>query len=192
MKNVLQLLTLLIFASVNAQKTTWKIDPAHSDVAFEISYFKVGEIKGNFNVFQGDFTLENDDVSTAKINISIDATSINTNQVKRDAHLQKDEFFNTEKYPTITFKSTSIKKISDDNYQIKGDFTMRGITKSITLQLEYKGSFMHPRFKNKRKFFNVTGVIQREDFEVATNYPPAEFALGKGVKLNAVLQVILQ
>lgn len=192
MKSIVQTLILLMFISVNAQKVNWKIDPAHSDIAFEISYFKVGEIKGNFNKFQGGFTLENGEISSSNINISIETASVNTNQVKRDEHLKSKDFFTAEKYPTIVFKSTSVKKNSDKNYELTGNLTMNGITKSIKLQLHYKGEYIHPRFKNKRKFFNVSGVVNREDFKVGTNYSPAKFALGKEVKLNAEMQLIAQ
>lgn len=180
----------LMFLSVQAQKKTWKIDPAHSNISFSISYFNIGEIKGTFENYAGSFKNIDTITKTSNLNINIKTASINTLQSKRDEHLRTNDFFNVNEYPEISFSSTSFKQITDNKYELKGELTMRGITKSITLTAIYKGSYVHPRFKDNRKFFTITGTIPREDFEVGTNYPPAKFALGKQVVLNAEIQLI--
>ncbi|WP_164914073.1 YceI family protein [Aquimarina sediminis] len=172
----------------NAQKSNWQIDPAHSTIGFSIPYFKVGEIKGIFSDYSGSF-VENEGEITA-INIVIKTVSIHTNQQKRDEHLRTNDFFGAEHYPEIKFVSSSFTKISDKEYELKGNLTMSGITKEIILKATYKGSYVHPKFKNTRKIFTITGELLREDFKVGTNYPPAKFALGNEVSLVAGIQLI--
>lgn len=173
--------------SVNAQESTWTIDPSHSKINFDISYFKVGTIKGVFEDYSGSFKQEKDNLSA--IDITIKTTSINTNQADRDKHLRSTDFFSAEEHPEITFRSTSITKTDNNNYEIKGDFTMTGITKSITLIGKDNGSYVHPRFRTNNKFITVTGIINREDFKVGANYPPAKMALGNDVKLTAEIHI---
>lgn len=180
----------LVFFSVHAQNKIWKIDPAHSNIGFSISYFNVGEIKGTFNNYSGSLISLDPITKESTLNITIESASINTNQAKRDEHLRTNDFFNTNEYSEIRFTSTSFKTTSDNSYELEGKLTMRGITKPITLTAIYKGEYTHPRFKNNRKFFSITGVILREDFEVGTNYSPAKFALGKKVVLTAEIQLI--
>lgn len=182
-------LTILVLSfSTTAQETTWTIDPSHSTINFDISYFKVGTIKGVFDRYSGSFSEENDRV--AAVNITIETVSVNTNQKERDTHLRSDDFFGAEVHPEINFKSTGIESTGDDTYEIKGDFTMSGITKSIVLKGVDKGSFTHPRFKTTNKFITVTGTINRDDFKVGANYPPAKMALGSEVELIAEIHLI--
>ncbi|WP_282079138.1 YceI family protein [Aquimarina algiphila] len=177
----------LISLSTTAQESTWQIDPNHSNINFGVSYFKVGEIKGVFKTYTGSFIQKKDEIST--INITIQTASISTNQADRDKHLKTKDFFNAEKHPEIKFISTGITKTGDNEYEIKGNFTMTGVTKSIVLKAVDNGSYVHPRFKTENKFITVTGVIKREDFNVGTNYAPAKFALGSEVDLIAEIQL---
>ncbi|MDT0606221.1 YceI family protein [Croceitalea rosinachiae] len=184
---ILCLFFCVIALTAGAQESTWKIDSNHSKINFEISYFKVGTIKGAFEAYSGSFTQKNDAFSD--VTISIQTASINTNQKDRDKHLRTDEFFNAEEHQEITFTSTEIIKTGKDTYELKGDFTMSGITKPIVLKATEKGSYIHPSFKTSNMFMTITGVIQREAFKVGTNYPPAKFALGKEVSLIAEIQL---
>lgn len=177
----------LMSLSASAQEPAWKIDSNHSKINFGVSYFKVGEIKGVFEAYTGSFIEEKGDMST--LNITIKTASISTNQTDRDKHLKSTDFFSAEEHPEIKFTSTAITKIASDEYEIKGNFTMTGITKSIILKAIDKGDYVHPRFKTTNKFITVTGVIKREDFNVGTNYAPAKFALGNEVILVAEMHL---
>lgn len=184
------MLCLFVFAialTARAQESTWKIDANHSKINFGISYFKVGNIQGVFDTYSGSFTQK--DGTFSSVSISIQTTSINTNQKDRDKHLRSEEFFNAEQHAEITFSSTEIIKTGTDTYELKGNLTMTGITKPIVLKAKEKGSYVHPRFKTSNMFMAITGVIQREDFNVGTNYAPAKFALGKEVSLTAEIQL---
>jgi len=190
-KHFLSIILFWVFIAAQSQEKLWKIDPAHSKIEFSISYFKVGEIKGVFEDYSGSFSnLNGNDLEKSDLNIVIKSASINTNQEKRDAHLKTADFFEASKNPEIKFESTSIAKISDESYEITGNFTMSGITKSLVLSAIYKGSYVHPRFKNQRKFYTISAMIDREEFEVGTKYPPAKIALGKKVKLEATIHII--
>lgn len=179
---------LLTSTSVIGQKQSWKIDPNHSSINFGISYFKVGQVKGLFKEYSGSFIEDNGVIS--EVNISIKTSSINTNQSDRDKHLKSKDFFHIEKHPELQFKSTNITRTGKGEYDVKGLFTMGGITKEILLKLLDKGSYTHPRFKTTNKFISITGTINREDFKIGTNYPPAKFALGTEVDLISEIQIV--
>jgi len=190
MKNTLIIFLLFSFlVNSYAQETKWEIDYDHSNVSFEISYFKLSKIKGTYQKFSGVFKSDKENFENASVTVTIDATSIDTNQDARDKHLQAPEFFDTKKYPEIKFESTKFKKQKENSYVIVGNLTMRGITKQVELQGNYQGSFFHPRFKKTIGIFQISGDIPRDEFEVATNYPPAAIALGKKVKLIAEIQI---
>ena len=120
-----------------------------------------------FATYSGSFTQKDDTFSN--VTISIRTESINTNQKDRDKHLRSDEFFSAEQHPEITFSSTEIIKTGTDTYELKGNLTLTGITKPIVLKATEKGTYVHPRFKTNNMFMAITGVIQREDFNVGTN-----------------------
>lgn len=185
---ILVLLFSLNSFLIVSQKTNWKIDTNHSKISFDITYFKIGDIKGTFDTYSGSFSQTDDTISA--VNISIETNSINTNQSNRDKHLKTKDFFDATQHPTIKFVSTNIRKTGEKEYEIIGDFTMTGITKSIVLKAVDKGTFFHPRLKNNNKFLTITGIIKREDFNVGTNYPPAKFALGQEVNLIAEINLV--
>jgi len=185
---ILVLLFSLNSFLIVSQKTNWKIDTNHSKISFDITYFKIGDIKGTFDTYSGSFS-QTDNIISA-VNISIETNSINTNQSNRDKHLKTKDFFDATKHPNIKFVSTNIRKTGEKEYEIIGDFTMTGITKSIVLKAVDKGTFFHLRLKNNNKFLTITGIIKREDFNVGTNYPPAKFALGQEVNLIAEINLV--
>ncbi|PQJ80152.1 YceI family protein [Polaribacter porphyrae] len=185
---ILVLLFALHSLLIVSQKSNWKIDTNHTKIGFEITYFKIGNIKGVFDKYSGSFIQEDGKISS--VTITIETNSINTNQSNRDKHLISKDFFDATQHPNITFVSTNIRKTGEKEYEIEGNFTMTGITKSIVLKAIDKGTFIHPRFKNNNKFLTITGVIKREEFNVGTNYPPAKFALGQDVKLTAEVNLV--
>lgn len=118
----------------------WKIDPAHSEVSFKVKHLVVSTVTGHFSRFDATIESSEDDFSDAQVSFEAEVNSINTKNEQRDAHLESPDFFDSKKYPKISFVSTSVKKISDDELQVTGNLTMRGVTKKITLDAIYNGT----------------------------------------------------
>lgn len=163
MKNVfLLLLALVSFRTVDAQ-STWTADVSHSSLGFSISHMVVSETEGRFNLFNGKVVSKNDDFTDAQIDFTVEVKSVNTENQKRDDHLKGPDFFDAEKFPKMTFKSTSFKKISDKNYKLEGDLTIKGVTKKATFDVVYNGQAKSPYGKILAGF-KATGKINRFDY----------------------------
>ncbi|MGF1637765.1 MAG: YceI family protein [Cyclobacteriaceae bacterium] len=143
--------------------TKWAIDPTHSEVQFKVKHLVISTVTGNFSEFAGGLEWDGEDLEAAKAEFSAKVDSISTNNADRDAHLKSDDFFNASQFPELKFKSTSFTKIDDDTYKIKGDFTIRDITKPIELTATYGGSVTDPYGQNKAGF-EITGKIDRKAF----------------------------
>jgi polyisoprenoid-binding protein YceI len=166
MKKITLFIAAMVLAfGVNAQSTKWNFDNSHSSVAFAVSHMVVSDVEGSFKKFTGNVTSDKADFTDAKIDFTIDVASINTDNVDRDNHLKSDDFFNAEKFPTITFVSKSFTKLKDNKYKLVGNMTMRGVTRSVTLEVTYGGTITDP-YKNTRAGFKITGKINRKDFGV--------------------------
>ncbi|MBI3124064.1 MAG: YceI family protein [Ignavibacteriales bacterium] len=166
-KAVFVVLLVLGFTSVNAQ-TKWNIDKSHSNVGFAVTHLIISEVTGQFKSFDGNIEFSKDDLSDANINFSIDAASISTENEGRDKHLRSDDFFNAEKFPKITFVGKSIKKVAGKKFKLVGDFTIRDVTKSITLDVVYNGSIKDP-WGNTKAGFKITGELNRFDYNLKWN-----------------------
>lgn len=146
-----------------ATATKWVLDPMHSEVQFKVKHLVISTVSGFFKSFEGELETENDDFTDAKISFSLDINSIDTNQSQRDEHLKSAEFFDAEKYPKISFKSTSFTKTGDDEYKLAGDLTVKDITKPVTLDVEFGGA-ADDFYGNTKAGFEITGKINRKDF----------------------------
>lgn len=142
---------------------TYKIDVDHSDVMFKVKHLMISTATGIFKKFDATVEANNDDFSDAKIYFEADVTSIDTKNEQRDAHLKSDDFFNAEQFPKLIFKSTSIEKDGTGEYKLKGDLTIRDITKPITLDVDYNGSTKDP-WGFERAGFEITGKINRKEY----------------------------
>jgi polyisoprenoid-binding protein YceI len=151
---------------------TWNVDPTHSRVGFRVKHLGISTVRGEFRGYEGRLVVDDDGSVTASG--KVDVSSIDTADTDRDAHLKAADFFDAETYPEITFESTSITAKDEDTYEITGDLTLHGVTKSITLTAEAGGSEVDP-FGNTRIGFEVTGQISRSDFGMKFN-----MALGSG------------
>lgn len=168
MKKIALLFIFFISLTINAQN--WNVDPSHSNVNFSVSHLVISEVDGNFKVYNGSIKQsKSKDFSNAVFKFEIDANSINTQNEKRDGHLKAEDFFHTSKYPKITFVSISVKKKGAHNYIIKGNLTMRGVTKKITLKTKHGGIIQNDGYGNTKAGFIVTGTVDRTDFGVAWN-----------------------
>ncbi|MDP3583476.1 MAG: YceI family protein [Ignavibacteria bacterium] len=166
-KAVFVVLLALSFTLINAQ-TAWKIDRSHSNVGFSVTHLIISEVTGQFKSFDGNIEFSKDDLSDANINFSIDVASLTTDNEGRDKHLKSDDFFNAEKFPKITFVGKSIKQVDGKKYKLVGDFTMRDVTKSITLDVVYNGTVKDP-WGNTKAGFKISGELNRFDYNLKWN-----------------------
>ena len=148
---------------INMAKTNWQLDPAHSEVTFRVRHLVIATVSGKFDKFSSTVTTDGDDFSNANIEFSVETASVNTGVDARDNHLRSDDFFNSEKFPLMTFKSTSLKKISGGEYQLDGNLTIRDVTKPISLNVEFGGTATDP-YGNHKAAFEVTGKLNRKEF----------------------------
>ena len=142
---------------------TYKIDPAHSEITFKVRHLMISNVSGSFARFDGVMTSEKEDFTDASVSFEAEVSSVSTNQEQRDLHLLSDDFFNAEKFPKITFKSTGIDKKDNNEYVLHGDLTIRDITKNIPLHVEYNGATTDP-WGQQKIGFEVTGKISRKEF----------------------------
>ena len=143
--------------------TNWQLDPAHSEVTFRVRHLVIATVSGQFDKFSSQVSTEGDNFTTAGIEFNVETASVNTGVEARDNHLRSDDFFNSEKFPLLTFKSTGMKHLSGEQYQLDGALTVRDVVKPITLQVEYGGIAKDP-YGNIKAAFEVTGVIKRKEY----------------------------
>ena len=147
---------------------TYAIDPSHSRLGFVARHAMVTKVRGSFNEFDGTATIDGDNPSNSSVHVTIQVASIDTRNQQRDDHIRTNDFLDVEKYPQITFTSTSITHDGGNDFEVTGDLTIRGVTKSVTLPLEYQGSATDP-FGNARIGFEGSLVINRKDWGVNWN-----------------------
>jgi polyisoprenoid-binding protein YceI len=170
MKRILSLFAVLLAGAVSFGQTTWKADSNHSKLTFTITHFGISDVAGLFKTFDATAIASKPDFSDAVFEVTAQTNSINTEIDKRDGHLKSPDFFDVEKFPTMTFKSTSIKKVSDGKYKLDGNLTLHGTTKPVTLDLWYRGTIENPMSKAPTAGFEVTGTVKRSDFEFGSKF----------------------
>lgn len=165
---------------------TWTIDPSHSEVGFSVRHLMVSKVKGTFETFEGTITIAEDPLASS-VTASVDLSSINTRDAQRDGHLKSADFFEVETYPTLTFASTSVTPDGDD-YKVVGDLTIKGVTKSVELDLEFNGVHPDP-WGGTRSGFSATTEISRKDFGVDFEVPMDGPGVVVGDKIKIFLEV---
>jgi polyisoprenoid-binding protein YceI len=161
---------LIVSWGLNAQ-TNWKVDASHSKLGFKVTHLMVSETEGKFKVYEGNVASKTEtDFTDAKIDFSVDAASIDTDDDKRDGHLKSADFFDVEKYPKMTFKSTSMKpgKIKG-TYDLEGELTMHGVTKKVKLTAIGASKTVKDPWGNTKYAFKVTGKLNRTDYGLKWN-----------------------
>lgn len=171
MKKLLSIITVLMLSVSSFAQLTLKSDPAHSRIQFSVMHLGINDITGNFD--QATLTINADEKKfvNSKLTFSADVNSINTHVEARDNHLKSADFFDAAKYPTLNFTSTSLKKTRNNYYTLKGNLTMHGVTKPVTLNLVYRGSTVNAMNKKTTYGYQVLGTINRSDFNVGPNFP---------------------
>ena len=180
--------SLLVMAA--AAQTNWKVDASHSKLGFSVTHMMVSEVEGKFKVFNGTISSKSEmDFSDAKIEFTADAASINTEDEKRDGHLKSPDFFDVAKFPTITFKSTSMKPDGKGKttYILEGELTMHGVTKKVKFTAIGAAKTVKDPYGNIKNGFKVMGTISRKDFGLMWN---AALEAG-GVAVSDEVQIVL-
>ena len=145
----------------------WTIDASHSEVHFKVKHLMISTVTGTFGSYEGSIETTNDnDFEGATANFSADIESISTGQEQRDGHLKSADFFDAANFPKLTFASTSFEKSGDDTYTVKGDLTIRGVSKPVTLKAEF-GGVMTDFYGQTKAGFDIQGKINRQDFGLA-------------------------
>ena len=148
---------------------TWNIDPSHSQLGFMVRHAMVTKTRGQFTDYAGSFTIDPENVNNAA-NVVIQATSIDTGNADRDGHVRNEDFFNVEQYPDMTFKSTNVEFEGENAAKITGDLTIKGVTKSIDLDVEFEGTNVDA-YDLERIGLTASGSINRKDFGVDWQAP---------------------
>ena len=180
--------TLLLTLAGPVMAGSYAVDNSHSSITFSIKHMVISKTKGAFSDYTASFTYEPGQVNSWSTEATIQAASINTQDDKRDAHLRSADFFDAEKYPTITFVSTGVKATGDDTALLSGDLTMHGVTKPITLQLTIHGVITDP-WGNTRGGFSATGKIDRKEWGLTWNKSLDSGGLVVGNEVEITLEI---
>jgi polyisoprenoid-binding protein YceI len=169
------------FAQSSAQTSTWTIDKNHAQTNFQIRHMGVSTVRGSISDVTGTVVWDDKDPSKSSVEATIDTTTVSTNNEARDKHLKSPDFFNVEKFPTMTFKSTSVSGASG-KLQVIGDLTLAGVTKSVTLDVDGPTPPIKGQGGKMVIGFSATGILKRSDFNFGSKFPSA--ALGDDVKFT--------
>lgn len=187
---VIALSTAMIFTNVKAQTTSWNLDKTHSSVSFSVEHMTVSETYGQFNDFSTTLKSDKPDFSDVKGDLTIQVSSIDTKDAKRDGHLKSPDFFDAEKYPTIKFEIVQFKKIKDKEYKVVGNLTMHGVTRSVTLVGKFAGIVKDP-YGMIRTGIKVSGEIDRYEFGLKYNAAMEAGGLVLGQKVTITCNIEL-
>lgn len=172
---------------------TWTIDAAHSHVGFSVKHMMISTVRGKFQTYSGRLILDTEDFTKSSVEGDIEVASIDTAEAQRDEHLRSADFFDAAQFPKITFRSTGVERAGEDRYKVFGVLTIRGISREVSLDVDYAGMMTDP-WGNQKLGFSAVGVLHRKDFGLTWNA-----ALDKGgvlvgdlVKLELDIQAVLQ
>jgi polyisoprenoid-binding protein YceI len=152
-----------------ATTTTWQIDPSHTAAQFAVKHLMISTVRGEFKGVTGTVNWDDQDVTKSTVDVTIDATTVNTGEPKRDAHLKSGDFFDAEKFPTMTFKSKKVEQVSTGKLKVTGDLTIHGVTKEVVLDVDGPAAAVKDPWKNMRSALTATTKINRQDFGVKWN-----------------------
>ena len=146
----------------------WNIDAAHSGITFSVKHMVVSKVRGRFTKYTGSIDVDDADITRSVVDVTIDASSVDTGTPERDGHLRAPDFFDVENFPVLRYLSKRIDKIDDDHYRVLGDLTIRGVTREVALDVEYGGRAKDP-WGNERIVFSAKTSINRADFGLKWN-----------------------
>lgn len=173
------------------QKTKWTIDPAHSEIGFSVKHMMITNVRGKFLEYNASIYTIGDDFTTAEFDFWLNPASLETNNDQRNTHLRSADFFDVENHKEITFRSNTIEKTGDNEFELWGNLTIKGITKKIKLQVEYSGTHKDPG-GNTKAGFSIAGNVNRKDWELNwnTSLEAGGVLVGDTVKINCEVQLL--
>ena len=171
MKKVLFSILVCSLSLVASAQQSWSNDPMHSRLGFVVKHLTISEINGQFSTFSVKVKTTKPDFTDMKVSVTAKTASISTGVEMRDNHLKTADFFEVEKYPELTFESTSLKKISDKKFALTGNLTMHGVTKPVTLHVTYYGTVVNPMNKKNTFGFHISGAVKRSDYGIGAKFP---------------------
>jgi polyisoprenoid-binding protein YceI len=177
-------------ADTASRVETWTIDPAHSLVEFSVKHMMIATVRGRFTEFAGSLAIDPTDESTARLDVTMAAASIDTGVPQRDAHLRSADFFDAEQFPVLTYRSRRVERLDDDLYQIVGDLTIRGVTREVVLRAEETGTVALPD-GGKLAGFSASARISRRDFGLTWNQALETGGVLVGDEVKITLEVEL-
>lgn len=173
----------------SAGTTTYQIDPRHSSAGFGVTHLMISTVRGEFHGVTGTVVVDDTDVSKSSVNVTIDATTVDTREPDRDKHLKSEAFFDVAKYPTITFQSTKVERAADGGLKVTGDLTIRGVTKTAVLTAALPKAPIKDPWGLQRTAVSAATKINRQDFGVAWNQKLDSGAVVVGDDVNVTLDV---
>jgi polyisoprenoid-binding protein YceI len=163
-------------------------DTVHSSIHFWVRHLMVAKVHGRFTSWSGAVVFDDKNFEAARVELEIDAASVDTKEPQRDAHLRSPDFFDTEKYPKLTFKSTKVVRVDDANFKLTGDLTMHGATHPVTLDVEYAGRAKHPQM-GERAGFSARGTLNRKEWGLSWNQVLDAGGLALADKIELVIEI---
>ena len=185
--NVTLMAILLVAATGTMAQTKWTVDKLHSNVKFSVQHMVVSEMEGSFKMFDGSMEHTKVDFSDAKINFTVDVASVNTDNDRRDGHLKGDDFFNAEKFPKMTFVSTSVQPAGQGKYKIAGNLTIRDVTKPVVFDMTHGGILKTQ--KGSKAGFKARTTINRFDYNLKWDRATETGGLVVGKDVEIVVNV---
>ena len=172
---------------------SWQIDPAHSQIQFSARHMMISNVRGRFESFTGSVEFDEIDPTRSRVEVEIDAASINTREPQRDGHLKSPDFLNAEQYPYLRFKSTRVEKVDDTHGRIVGDLTIRDMTQQVVLNVEYAGQAKSP-WGTVSAGFSATAKINRKDWGLTWNaaLETGGVLVGDEITINLELEIVKQ
>jgi polyisoprenoid-binding protein YceI len=167
---------------------TWTIDTGHSAVHFGVRHMMFTKTRGRFTRWNGELRLDPADLTRSSVEVSIDASSIDTGDAQRDGHLKSADFLDVEKFPALTFRSTGVQDLGEGKLRVDGELTIRGVTRPVLLETEYAGRVKDP-WGNERAGFTARAAIDRTDFGLRWNMPLEGGGLVVGNKVEIELEI---
>ncbi len=173
--------------------TTYQIDPSHSSASFSIRHMMIAKVHGGFEKMSGKFVYDASSPAKSNIEVSIETASINTREAQRDAHLKSADFFDVEKYPTITFNSNTIEK-TNEGYKVVGELNIHGVAKQVTLDMESLSAEVKDPWGNTKMAISGTTKIKRKDFGLTWNaaLEAGGVLVGDDVSITLDVQLVKQ
>jgi polyisoprenoid-binding protein YceI len=184
-------LAATLAVSSPAAIATWQIDPAHTAAGFSVKHMMIATVRGQFKGITGEVNWDDQDISKSSVDVTIDANTVDTGEPKRDADLKSGNFFDVAHYPTITFKSRKIEKISAGKMKVTGDLTIHGITKPVVLDVEGPSAAIKDPYGKTRMALSATTTVNRMDYGVKwnANLDGGGVVVGDDVNINIDLEI---